>query len=204
MKLRRSSNGSLRRDATQQGLKWQLAPFWRSHAQREKWRREAHLWPSSLPKSTPRFPRRRRRPQSWRAPPRPKMETLPRGVRTMSTPPTCSTMSSTPSVPYRALAITVNGSYTCIPSSITASEGRSSAGAWQPSGGDSSTNQTFSRRSSGSSSFSRVSPHWRKVSIGLRGHDMEEAHHRRGYASMENAGGGGQPRGALGRVEHVG
>ena len=34
-----------------------------------------------------------------------------------------------------------------------------------------------------------------KVPPGLRGHDMEEAHHRRGYATMAPAVGGGQPRG---------
>ena len=42
-----------------------------------------------------------------------------------------------------------------------------------------------------------VEPHriWGKVPAGLRGHDMEEAHHRRGYATVGDTIGGGQPRG---------
>ena len=153
MKLRRrpSSNGCRRRVATQEGLKWQLAPFWHSHAQRERRRRGAQWWPSSLPKTMPPFPRRRR-PQCWRAPPRPRMETIPRGVQTMSKPSRCSSMSSTHAVFYRAPVMTVNGSRTCSPSSIPTLEGRSSAGVRRPSGGDPSTNRTRFRRSSGSSS----------------------------------------------------
>ena len=34
-----------------------------------------------------------------------------------------------------------------------------------------------------------------KVPAGLRGHDIEEAHHRRGYATVATAVGVGQPRG---------
>ena len=67
--------------------------------------------------------------------------------------------------------------------------------AQQAPGGDSSTNRTRSRQSSGSASCSRASPHWKKVSTGWRRHDMEEAHHHRGYATVEAAVGGGQPTG---------
>ena len=85
-------------------------------------------WPSFLPKATLPFPRRRR-PQCWRASHRPRMETLSRGARTMSTLPRCSSMSTAHAVLYRAPVMTVNGSRTCSPSSIPTSEGRSSAGA---------------------------------------------------------------------------
>ena len=48
---------------------------------------------------------------------------------------------------------------------------------------------------SDSSSCSRASTHWGKVPTGLRGHDVDEAHHRRGYTTVVAEVGRGQPRG---------
>ena len=149
LRKRRSSNGSRRR---------QLAPFWQSQSQRKRGDGE-HIG-DQVP-----FRRSRRRFRSGggrSAGERHRMKTLPRGVRTMSTPPRCSSMLSAHAMPYRAPVMVVNGLRTCSPSFIPTSEGRSSVGARQRSGGDLSTNRTRSHRSSGSSSCSRVSPHWEK------------------------------------------
>ena len=129
MKLqrKRSSNGRRRRVAMQEALKWQLAPFWQSDAQRETRGRGAQWWPSSLPKTPPPF-QRRRLPQCWRTSPRPRMETLPGGVPAMSTPLRCPLMLSAHAVPCRTPVMTVNGSRTCNSPSTPTLEGRSSAG----------------------------------------------------------------------------
>ena len=147
-----------------------------------------------LPKTTPQFLRRRRL-QCWRAPPRLTMEVLPRGARTTSTPPRCSSMSSAHAMPYRAPV-----TRSTIRTPAIHHPYRHRKGVVR-TGHNSLLEET--RRRTGRvppgvlAAFPAVESHrtGRKVLNGLRGHDMEEAHHRRGYVTVEAMGGEGQPRG---------
>ena len=81
----------------------------------------------SPPKTTPPCPRRRRL-QCWRAPPRWKVERLPRGALTMSTHSRCSSTSSAPGAPSLAPETKVNDLLIYNPSFTPTSAERSSDG----------------------------------------------------------------------------
>ena len=156
----------------------------RSAGNEETW---STLVAKSFPKTTSSF-LRWRRSQCWRAPPRPGTETPPRDARTISTPSRCSSMSSAHAVPYRTPAVTVNGSRTCSSLSIPTPKGRIS---------DEARRQTERVPAVVLAALPAVESHStaRKMSTGVRRHDMENTHHCRDYATVEAAVGGGQPRG---------
>ena len=101
-----------RRVATREGSKWQHATFWQSHAQLEPRRCGTHWWPSSPPRTTPPYTRQRWM-HCWRAPPRGKMQMLPRGARTTSTIRGALRRHQLPQSPFRPRK---RRSTTCSPS----------------------------------------------------------------------------------------
>ena len=125
-------------------------------------------------------------------------ENVPHGARTTSVPPRCSSTSSTPAAPSHPPEPTVKYLLTCDPSSTIYTDiGREEIG-----GGT----KVFWRRIDDEPkcmpsivmvALLAVEPHriGQKVKAGLRGHDMEQAHHRRGYATGAVEDRRGQPRG---------
>ena len=117
---------------------------------------------------------------------------LPRGAWMTNTPPRFFSTSLAPAAPCRAPETTADGSHTYSLSSKLTSSGRSSDGAWQPSGGESSTSRMRPARVL---AVLTVELHRAGRKVSVRGRDMKEARYCRGHATVAAPVGGGQPRG---------
>ena len=134
------------------------------------------------PNTTP--PCSRRRLQCGRVPPRWKVEILSRGTLTISTPPMCSSTSSAPTVPSQAPERTINELPHAIYHPHRHREGEVRKGH------DSLLAENRQRAGRVSARVLAALLTVERHSVvgknlaGLRGRDMDDGHHCRGYATV--------------------
>ena len=193
LKLRRrqSSNGRRRHVATPEGSKWQHATLWQNHDQKQARRHGTHLCPNSLPKITTLYPRRRL--QCQRAPHRRKMERSPvapgRRVRLRSAL-RCHQLPQRPLRPRQRRS-------TIFSPAVHHSHRHRAGGVRKGHDGLLAENRRRAGRVPARvlAAHLAVEPHCirAKMPAGLRGHDMDDTHHRRGDATVTAVVGGSQP-----------